>query len=65
MKLTLFAIFKNGIHKGNQNSKSPNDAIKNYIIESILGDFIEDIEVVRQYSATLAIGGIHYDEKIS
>lgn len=65
MKLTLFAIHKDGFHKGNQTGKSSNDAIKNYIIESMLGDFVNDIEFVKKYSAVFAIKGVHYDEKLS
>lgn len=61
MKLTLYAIFKNQIHVGNQPWIFPDDAIKNYIIESMLGDFVEDATFVKQYSSTLAIKGVHYN----
>jgi len=65
MKLTLFAIYKDGFHKGNQTGKSPSDAIKKYIKDSMLGAFVNDIEFVKKYSAVLAIKGIHYNEELS
>jgi len=60
MKLTLYAIFKNQIHVGNQPGMFPDDAIKNYIIESMLDDFLEDTTFLKQYSAILAIEWVHY-----
>ena len=39
--MKLYAIFKNGFHKGNERANNGNDAIKNYIITSELLDFLK------------------------
>lgn len=56
----LYAIYKNGEHKGNERGKSKNEAIKAYIIASDLGHFLNDENFIRQYSAKIAINGVHY-----
>jgi hypothetical protein len=58
----LFAIYKNEEHKGNERGISENDAIRNYIIASLLENFIEDEKFISQYSAKTAIKGIHFEE---
>lgn len=45
--MILFAIYKNGFHKGNERAKSGKDAITNYITASELGEFAQDIEFVK------------------
>lgn len=56
----LYAIYKNGIHKGNERGKTKDNAILHYIRESLLSDFIDDYEFLQQYSAKIAINGVHY-----
>lgn len=62
--MILFAIYKNGFHKGNERAKSGKDAITKYITASELGEFAQDIEFVKQYSFQIAIEGVHFYEKI-
>ncbi len=59
-KLKLFAIYKKGNHLGNENGKDVDDAIKNYIVASLLEDFVNDQPFISLYSAKLATKGIHY-----
>ena len=59
-KKILYAIFKNNTHKGNQTGINREDAIKNYIIESMLEDFVDDKKFLKQYKATPAINGVHH-----
>lgn len=40
----LYAIFKNKNHVGNQKGATSEEAIKNYIIESMLEEFVNDKE---------------------
>ncbi|WP_339663127.1 hypothetical protein [Croceibacter atlanticus] len=56
----LYAIYKNGVHKGNERAICKEEAIISYIIESSLSDFLDDIKFVSQYSAMPAISGIHH-----
>lgn len=56
----LYAIYKNGEHKGNERGESKNQAIKAYIVASDLGEFLGDENFVRQYSAEIAINGVHH-----
>ena len=62
--MILFAIFKNGFHKGNERAINGNDAIKNYIITSYLSDFLNDEKFLSQYTFIEAINGVHYNEKV-
>ncbi|MCZ2224115.1 MAG: hypothetical protein LC122_10865 [Chitinophagales bacterium] len=62
--MILFAIYKNGQHKGNERAINGNEAIKKYIIASDLKEFINDVEFIKQYSFKEAIEGVHYNEKI-
>jgi len=57
---TLYAIYKNGVHKGNERATSASDAIKNYVIASHLGDLLGDKSFMEQYSAIIAIADVHY-----
>ncbi len=59
-KLELFAIYKNGGHKGNQRGSDGIDAINQYVIDSQLEDFLTDKDFMNQYSAIFAIENIHY-----
>lgn len=56
----LFAIFKNKNHVGNQKGAISEEAIKNYIIESMLEEFINNKKFLAKYSAIKAINGIHH-----
>lgn len=56
----LYAIYKNGEHKGNERGKSKNEAIKAYITASELAEFLDDENFICQYSAEIAINGVHH-----
>ncbi len=56
----LFAIYKNGMHLGNENGKDVDDAIKKYIIASMYENFLEDKQFVALYSGKFAIRNIHF-----
>lgn len=56
----LFAIYKGGIHKGNERAFSSSEAIKNYIIASGLSNFLNDKNFISQYSVVEAVKGLHY-----
>lgn len=56
----LYAIYKNGEHKGNQRGKSKIDVIRQYVIDSDFQSFLNDIEFMQQYKAIIAIEKIHY-----
>lgn len=61
MRNKLYAIYKNGEHKGNERGLSVSDAINKYIISSILEDFLNDKEFMSQYTGKIAINGVHYN----
>ncbi|RYD79202.1 MAG: hypothetical protein EOP53_09995 [Sphingobacteriales bacterium] len=61
-KKLLFAIFRNGIHIGNERGNTMEEAIRNYIIASDLNEFINDKELISRYNAILAIKNTHYTE---
>jgi hypothetical protein len=59
---TLFAIYKNEVHKGNVRAKSISDAISNYIIDSgISRTFLSDSKFLTQYRAEKSIKGLHHN----
>jgi len=58
-KKNLYAIFKNQKHLGNQRGTSKKDAIKLYMIASGYGDPTEKKELTKNYSAEIAINGVH------
>lgn len=60
MKGKLYAIYKNNKHLGNETGTCPNDAIENYLIESMFVDFIKDMNFFEQYHAIPALNGIHH-----
>jgi hypothetical protein len=62
--MTLFAIYKNGFHKGNERAKSGEEAITKYIIASDLKEFAFEMDFVKQYSFQIAIASVHYYEQI-
>lgn len=62
--MILFAIYKNGFHKGNERAINGNEAIKKYIIASDLKEFLNDETFLSQYAFEIAIEGIHFNEKI-
>ena len=61
--MTLYAIFKNGLHKGNERASNGTEAIRKYIISSDLSYFLNDGRFLSQYSFIEAINGVHYNEK--
>lgn len=62
---SLYAIYKNGEHKGNERGRSAVDAIKAYVIASDLESFIKDKKFMKQYFATIAINGVHHHHLIT
>jgi hypothetical protein len=56
----LFAIYKNGEHKGNQRGIDKNDAIKQYVVEAQFQMFLNDVDFMKQYSAIIAIETVHF-----
>jgi hypothetical protein len=62
--LKLFAIYKNGEHKGNERGFSFDDAIKKYLIASSYETLLDDFEFVSQYSGSLAIENVHFTKSI-
>ncbi len=56
----LYAIYKNGIHMGNERGNGIEEAIKKYIIASQFECFLEDKKFVSQYGGRIAIRSIHY-----
>jgi hypothetical protein len=63
-KLKLYAIYKNGEHKGNERGFSIEDAIKKYLIASSFETLLADFEFVSQYSGSLAIEKLHFSKPI-
>ena len=56
----LFAIFKNKNHVGNQKGATSEEAIKNYIIESMLEEFVNDKDFLAKYSALNLLFGFEF-----
>lgn len=56
----LFAIYKNGEHKGNEKGLSKEDAIKKYLIASSFETLLDDFEFIAQYTAFIAIENEHF-----
>lgn len=63
-ELKLFAIYKNGQHKGNERGISKEDAIKKYLIASSFGTLLDDFEFVAQYTGVLALENVHFIKPI-
>ena len=62
----LFAIYKNGEHKGNTSAPSAKKAIRDYVLDSSFPkEILNDKDFLALYSAVIAQKGIHYDEFIS
>jgi hypothetical protein len=57
---TLFAIYKNDIHLGNEKGENINAAIKKYLIAALFEESLNDKEFVSLYSGKKAIQGIHF-----
>ncbi|MDP5106264.1 MAG: hypothetical protein NWQ31_08845 [Polaribacter sp.] len=57
---TLYAIYKNGIHLGNEKGKNINAAIRKYLIAALYGNLLDDKEFVSLYSGKEAIEKIHF-----
>jgi hypothetical protein len=56
----LFAIYKNGEHKGNERGVSIEDAIKKYLIASSFETLLDDFEFVSQYTGSPAVVNLHF-----
>ncbi len=56
----LYAIFKNGEHKGNERGLNKSDAIQNYVKASLLENFLNDKKFMNQYEAINAVNGVHH-----
>jgi hypothetical protein len=56
----IYAIFKNGLHQGNQYGFSKEDAITGYLKRCQLDFFPKDIEFESQYDAIIAKRNIHF-----
>ena len=59
-ELKLFAIYKNGEHKGNERGISIEDAIRKYLIASSFETLLDDSEFIAQYTACVAIENVHF-----
>ncbi|PQJ72222.1 hypothetical protein [Polaribacter butkevichii] len=59
-KDTLFAIYKKGVHLGNELGENKNDAIRKYLIASLYEIFLKDLEFVSLYSAKKAVKRTHF-----
>ncbi|PVX48857.1 hypothetical protein C7377_1881 [Balneicella halophila] len=57
---TLYAIFKDGKHLGNEKGKSKIEAIKNYLKSAGYDNLINDLEFINNYSSEKAINGVHH-----
>lgn len=57
---TLYAIYKNGTHLGNEKGKNINAAIRKYLIAALYENLLEDKEFVSLYSGKVAIKKIHF-----
>ena len=56
----LYAIFKNGEHKGNERGFNKSDAIQNYVKASLLEDFLNDKKFMNKYKAIDAVNDVHH-----
>lgn len=61
--MILYAIYKNGMHKGNERALNGNEAIVKYVIASDFSIFLKDKEFMGQYSFKKAIERVHYHKK--
>jgi len=57
---TLFAIYKKGIHLGNEKGVNENAAIKKYLIAASYDELLNDKDFVSLYSGKKAIKEIHF-----
>lgn len=56
----LYAIYKNGVHKGNEKGISEKDAILKYLKSAGYKDLLNDPEFINSYSSVKAVNGIHH-----
>ncbi|MDD7914640.1 hypothetical protein [Polaribacter ponticola] len=59
-KHKLFAIYKRGVHLGNEKGENNNAAIRKYLIAALYNEFLNDKDFVSLYSAEIAVKGLHY-----
>jgi hypothetical protein len=57
---TLFAIYKNGNHVGNEKGENINAAIRKYLIAALYDESLNDKDFFSLYSGKKAIQGIHF-----
>jgi|GEM_PF-6207372 len=60
--MILFAIYRDGTHRGNITGINGDDAIRRYIVSSDLKEMINNTDFVKRYSYQIAIEGVHYIE---
>jgi hypothetical protein len=63
-ELKLFAIYKNGEHKGNEKGFSIKDSIKKYLIASSFVTVLHDIGFISEYSGFLTVENVHFTNPI-
>jgi len=64
METKLYAIYFKGTHRGNIRSSSESNAIKMYLIESLLGDYVNDIDFLINFFAVEAVENVHYSKPV-
>ncbi|WP_316799053.1 hypothetical protein [Pedobacter frigidisoli] len=57
---TLFAIYKNGNHLGNERAYNIEEAINKYLIAAGFETLLNDVEFRNQYAAFTAVLSEHY-----
>lgn len=60
---TLFAIYKKGIHLGNEKGRDINAAIRKYLIAASYEESLNDKELVSLYSGKKAIKKNHFSKR--
>lgn len=60
VKLPLYALFRDNKHISNSRGESALDAIKKHLIDSDLGEFTEDEELLNLFTAVKAKIGVHF-----
>ena len=64
METRLYAIYFKGTHRGNIRSNSKSNAIREYLIDSLLGEFIDDTDFLIYFSAIEAVENVHYSRPV-
>lgn len=56
----IFAIYKKGIHLGNEKATEKTEAVTKYIIAANYKNLLGDNEFTSLYTAKIAVKGVHY-----